>query len=89
MLLEPYLTEKSSRLAELGQYTFLVHPHAEKVQIARAVAAKYQVHPRRVAIVRTPGKLVRYGKTQGRRSDVKKAIITLTKGERIPFGVKG
>src|SRR3989338_4309189 len=55
ILVRPHLTEKSSVLAERGQYTFVVASHAEKVSIARAVAARYGVHPTRVAIVRLPG----------------------------------
>lgn|GEM_PF-220779 len=88
VLVRAHLTEKSSVLAERGQYTFVVASGAEKVAIARAVAARYGVHPVRVAIVRLPGKRVRYGKTAGRRSGVKKAIVTLKSGETIPFGVK-
>lgn len=88
ILLRPYLTEKSSRLAELGQYTFLVARDAEKVSIARAVEKRYGVHSRKVTIVRLPGKTVRYGKTIGRRSAFKKAIIAVRAGEKIPFGVK-
>jgi large subunit ribosomal protein L23 len=88
VLVRPHLTEKSSILAERGQYTFIVLPSAEKVAIARAVATRYGVHPVRVAIVHLPGKSVRYGKTVGRRSGVKKAIVTLKNGEKIPFGVK-
>ena len=88
ILVRPYLTEKSARLAELGQYTFEIAPHAEKVEIARAVAARYGVHPTHVTTVRLPGKTVRSGKTQGHRAGVRKAIVTVRKGEKIPFGVK-
>lgn len=88
VLVRPHLTEKSSILAERGQYTFIVTPGAEKVSVARAVAARYGVHPIHVAMVRIPGKRVRYGKTEGRRSDIKKAIVMLRPGEKIPFGVK-
>ncbi|MBI4433237.1 50S ribosomal protein L23 [Candidatus Uhrbacteria bacterium] len=88
VLLAPHLTEKSSVLAERGQYTFLVSRDAEKVTIARAVAERYGVHPVRVAIVHLPGKVVRSGKTSGVRSSIRKAIVTLRAGEKIPFGVK-
>ncbi|MDO8463101.1 MAG: 50S ribosomal protein L23 [bacterium] len=88
VLLEPYLTEKSSILAELGQYTFLVHGKSEKVQIARAIADRYHVHPVQVRIMRTTGKRVQHGRTTGWRSGVKKAVITLTAGETMPFGVR-
>ena len=88
VLIRPHLTEKSSVLAERGRYTFLVSADAEKTSIARAVAERYGVHPTRVGIVHLPGKEVRYGKTVGRRSVIRKAIVTLRSGETIPFGVK-
>lgn len=88
IILAPYLTEKSSRLAGIGQYTFLVARNAEKVAIARAVAARYGVHPVHVTVVNVPGKAVRYGKIPGRRSAMKKAIVSVKTGEKIPFGVK-
>ncbi|MDO8622350.1 MAG: 50S ribosomal protein L23 [bacterium] len=88
VLIRPHLTEKSSVLAERGRYTFLVTADAEKTSIARAVAERYGVHPTRVGIVHLPGKEVRYGRTVGRRSVVRKAIVTLRSGESIPFGVK-
>jgi len=88
VLIAPYLTEKTSALAERHQYTFLVTDHAEKRSIARAVAERYRVRPIRVAIVRISGKTVRYGRTTGRRSGVKKAIVTLPADQHIPFGVK-
>lgn len=87
-MLAPHLTEKSSLLAERGQYTFLVARDAEKVAIARAVAERYGVHPVRVAMVHLPGKVVRSGRTSGVRSSIRKAIVTLRSGEKIPFGVK-
>lgn len=88
ILLTPHLTEKSSALAERRQYTFLVPLHAEKGSVAAAVAERYGVRPVRVAIVRTIGKTVRYGRSVGRRSATKKAIVTLPEGKSIPFGVK-
>lgn len=88
VLIRPHLTEKSSVLAERGRYTFLVTADAVKTSVAQAVAARYGVHPTSVAIVHLPGKEVRYGKTIGRRSVTRKAIVTLRSGESIPFGVK-
>lgn len=88
VIVRPHLTEKTSRLAELGQYTFLVESGADKLSISREISARYKVHPRHVTIVRIPGKVVRYGKSTGRRSAIKKAIVSLRAGEKIPFGVK-
>ncbi|MFH1430559.1 MAG: 50S ribosomal protein L23 [Candidatus Uhrbacteria bacterium] len=88
LLIEPYLTEKSSTLAELGQYTFLVRNDAEKVAIMRAIAQRYGVHPEQVRIIRTSGRAVRYGRSVGRRSGTKKAIVRLRAGETLPFGAR-
>ena len=88
VLVAPYLTEKSSVLAEMHQYTFLVRFDAEKTTVARAIAQRFGVHPTRVRIVRTHGKIVRSGRTVGHRSGIKKAIVTLRDGETIPFGVR-
>ena len=88
IIIAPHLTEKASMLAERGQYTFLVARNAEKVAIARAIAAQYAVHPTHVNIVRIAGKRVRFGNREGQRADSKKAIVTLRKGEKIPFGVR-
>lgn len=88
VILAPYLTEKSARLAELGQYTFLVTHDTEKVAVARAIVARYGVHVTHVNVVRRPGKMVRNGRITGQRSATKKAIVTVRAGEKIPFGVK-
>ena len=88
VIVRPHLTEKASRLAELGQYTFLVMPRADKLTVAREIGARYKVHPTKVTIVRIPGKVVRYGKSVGRRSAIKKAMVSVRAGEKIPFGVK-
>jgi large subunit ribosomal protein L23 len=88
VLLEPYLTEKSSTLAEGGTYTFLVARGTEKIQIARAIHERYGVAPAHVRIVNLPGKHVRFGKTSGWRAGRRKALIRLKAGDAIPFGVR-
>jgi large subunit ribosomal protein L23 len=79
------LTEKSNKLSsELGQYTFEVHGHANKHQIAHAVEDTFKVTVRRVNVQNYRGKNKRTrrgGVTVG--SDFKKAIVTLKAGDKI------
>ena len=77
-------TEKSSVQYEpAGKYLFLVNKAANKFQIKKAVEEIYKV---KVADVRTyisPGKNKRVRHQLGRTPDIKKAIVTLKKGEKI------
>lgn len=79
------LSEKSNKLsAELGQYTFEVHGHANKHQIAQAVEDTFKVTVRRVNVMNYRGKNKKT--RQGRPSvgsDYKKAIVTLKTGDKI------
>lgn len=85
VIIRPLVTEKSHRLTEMDkpQYTFEVHPEADKIQIRKAVEELFKVHVLAVNTVRVRGKLRRVGRFQGRLPDRKKAIVTLAKGERI------
>jgi large subunit ribosomal protein L23 len=79
------LSEKSNKLSsELGQYTFQVHGHANKHQIAQAVEETFKVTVRRVNVMNYRGKNKK--SRQGRPSvgsDYKKAIVTLKAGDKI------
>ena len=83
ILLKPLVTEKTAIMESLNQYSFLVEKHATKTQIKQAVFEAYGVQPVRVNIIMTEGKWVRWGQKSGRRSDHKKAIVTLPKGKSI------
>ncbi len=79
------LTEKSNaQSAELGQYTFEVFPHATKAAIAAAVESTFKVTVKRVNVQNYLGKTTR-GRTghPGKKSDFKKAIVTLKTGDKI------
>ena len=58
---------------------------ANKVQIRQAVEKIFNVQVEKVATIRVLGKVKRMGRTQGKRSDYKKAIVTLKAGESIEF----
>ena len=83
ILIRPIVTEKSTALMEQGKYTFRVPLAATKIQIRQAVEQIFKVKVQAVNNMRYEGKLKRMGRTQGRRSDWKKAVVTLKPGEAI------
>lgn len=83
ILIRPIATEKSTALMEQGKYTFRVPLAATKIQIRQAVEQIFKVKVQAVNTMRYEGKLKRMGRTQGRRSDWKKAVVTLKPGEAI------
>lgn len=83
ILIRPIVTEKSTALMEQGKYTFRVPLTATKIQIRQAVEQIFKVKVQAVNTMRYEGKLKRMGRTQGRRSDWKKAVVTLKPGEAI------
>lgn len=83
ILIRPIVTEKSTALMEQGKYTFRVPLAATKIQIRQAVEQIFEVKVQAVNTMRYEGKLKRMGRTQGRRSDWKKAVVTLKPGEAI------
>ncbi len=85
-IIRPVISEKSTVLSEQGKYVFEVAPHANKIQISRAVEeafASKKVKVTDVNIVRVPGKMRRLGKHAGMTRDWKKAIVTLAPGQRL------
>lgn len=83
ILIRLIVTEKSTALMEQGKYTFRVPLAATKIQIRQAVEQIFKVKVQAVNTMRYEGKLKRMGRTQGRRSDWKKAVVTLKPGEAI------
>jgi large subunit ribosomal protein L23 len=78
------LTEKSNKLSStLGQYTFEVHGHANKHEIAQAVEQTFKVTVRRVNTQTYRGKNKRRQGRPSVGSDYKKAIVTLKAGDKI------
>ena len=79
----PMITEKSTRGSEWNQVTFEVADWANKVQIKSAVEALFDVKVKSVNTLRLKGKVKRFRNREGRRSDVKKAIVTLEEGQML------
>ena len=83
IILRPVITEKSARLAQEGQYVFLVHPNANKPQVAEAVEKLFKVKVLSVHTVNRPGKVKRRGTHYVARSATRRAIVRLAKGSTL------
>lgn len=82
-LVKPLVTEKAANLAATFKYVFKVSMKANKIEVAKAISDTYGVEVEAVNIIKMKGKAVSRGKIRGTRSDFKKAIITLKKGQSI------
>jgi large subunit ribosomal protein L23 len=94
IIIRPILTEKISVMGEeMGKYAFVVAPSANKIEIKKAIEDRFKVKVIDVTTMNRKGKeksmTVRSGgrviRTAGRRSNWKKAIVTLAEGNRIDF----
>ncbi len=84
VVVRPLITEKATRLGARQQYAFEVRPQANKVQIKEAVEAAFNVHVRAVNVMNMKGKARRSRRgPMSYRPDWKKAVVTLTEGEKI------
>ena len=75
---KPVITEKSMADMAEKKYTFIVHVDANKSQIKRAVEEVFNVKVESVTTINGLGKTKRMGVHVGKRSDYKKAVVTLT-----------
>ncbi|HWP95089.1 MAG TPA: 50S ribosomal protein L23 [Gammaproteobacteria bacterium] len=86
VILGPHITEKAAAGAEEGrQVVFKVRRDADKQAIRRAVEQMFNVKVEHVRVAVMHGKLKRFGAHIGRRSDWKKAYVTLAEGQKIDF----
>ncbi len=84
VLIAPHVSEKSARIAELGnQYVFRVRTDATKPEIRAAVEFMFEVKVDKVRVVNQVGKTKKFGRSEGRRSDWKKAYVRLAEGQTI------
>ena len=82
-VLAPVITEKATLLSEQNKVVFRVAADATKDEIAAAVEALFKVNVTKVNTLNVKGKTKRFRGIVGRRSDVKKAIVTLAEGQSI------
>ncbi len=88
VLREPHTSEKTTVIAEkLKQFTFKVLKDATKSEIKMAVEHIFNVKVKKVSIVNVKGKTKRFKQTSGKRSDWKKAFVSLHADQDIDFTV--
>ena len=83
ILVRPVVSEKSQLATAAGKYIFAVSKKANKISVRNAIEKVYDVKVVRVNMLNVRGKARTYGKTKGRTSEWKKAIVTLKKGQMI------
>lgn len=79
----PIVTEKSTLRTENGQYFFKVAKWANKIQIRQAVEKLFSVQVEHVNTLCMEGKVKRFRGRLGKRSDYKKAMVSLKKGQTL------
>ena len=86
VLISPIVSEKSTRLADQHrQLVFKVVKDASKPEVRKAVELMFDVKVDAVQIANVSGKVKRFGGAIGKRSDWKKAFVTLAEGHDINF----
>jgi large subunit ribosomal protein L23 len=87
ILIRPVITEKSDKAMNKQVYTFVVAKSANKLEIAKAVEAMFNVSVDSVNTAVIPGKVkvrsTRSGVMRGMKPSYKKAFIALQEGEKI------
>lgn len=83
VIVRPHITEKAAILAEKGTYVFEVAKDTNKIEIAKAIHALYKVTPARVNIINLPDTRVFVRNRKGVKSGLRKALVTLKKGDKI------
>jgi large subunit ribosomal protein L23 len=83
VVLAPHITEKSTMVSEYNAVVFKVANDASKPQIKAAIEALFNVSVTKVNTILTKGKTKKWKGTPYRRSDSKKAIVTLAEGQSI------
>ncbi|HWA00428.1 MAG TPA: 50S ribosomal protein L23 [Caulobacterales bacterium] len=82
-IIAPVITEKSTLLSEHNKVVFRVPLEATKDQVKEAVEQLFNVKVGAVNTIRRKGKTKRFRGIEGKRSDTKKAIVTLLAGYSI------
>ena len=83
VILSPIITEKATKLSETNQVVFRVTLDATKPAIHKAVEALFKVKVKAVNTVRVKGKKKVFRGSKFKRTDIKKAIVTLEEGHQI------
>lgn len=86
VLVAPIISEKATRIAEKNnQVLFKVLRDASKPEIKAAVELMFKVDVASVQVINQKGKVKRFGRSMGRRDNVKKAYVCLKPGQELNF----
>ena len=88
VIIKPVVSEKAYNLIDHGQYTFVVAPDANKVEIKSAIEEIFKVKVASVNTQNREGKRVRTRTGGGKRNDTTRAIVTLKEGSIDVFGMQ-
>ena len=84
VLVAPIVSEKATMVAEKSNaVTFKVLQDATKPEIKAAVELMFKVEVAKISVLNTKGKAKRFGKTMGRRDNVRKAYVMLKPGQEL------
>ena len=87
VLVAPIVSEKATMIAEKNNVvTFKVLQDSTKYEIKAAVELMFKVEVQGVSVVNTKGKAKRFGKSMGRRDNVRKAYVMLKPGQELNWG---
>ena len=83
IVIQPYITEKNTKMADEGKYVFIVYKDANKIEVRKAIEEIFSVHVEKINMGKVRSKSKRLRFKIGKTSEKKKAIVTLKKGEKI------
>ncbi len=90
VLVAPIVSEKATMVAEKSNSVlFKVLQDATKPEIKAAVELMFKVEVKAVSVLNQKGKTKRYGRSVGRRDNVRKAYVTLKAGQELNFSGEG
>ena len=84
-VIAPIITEKATKISEKNQYVFKVKIDSNKKEIKQAIEKLFKVKIKKIKTIKIKGKNKIFKGTKGKRSDYKKAIICLNKGENLDY----
>ena len=84
-IIAPVITEKATKISEKNQYVFKVKIDSNKKEIKQAIEKLFKVKIKNIKTIKIKGKNKIFKGTKGKRSDYKKAIICLNKGENLDY----
>ena len=85
-VIAPVISEKSTLVGEKqNQYVFRVMQDATKAEVKAAIESLFKVTVDAVNVVNIAGKQKRFGRSMGRRRNIRKAYVSLAAGQEINF----